>query len=88
MIGVNMNTFEEPPIKVAGHDVIFLSPTVAKITIHCPWPTPHIGMAITQEQVTFVKRNTEWVIHYMQEQGMVDKTMGMNIIVEIEHANQ
>ena len=88
-----MNTFEQkcneaPPIKIAGHDVMFLSPTVAKITIHCPWPTPHIGATITEQQVAFVKRNTEWVIHYMQEQEMIDKAVGMNIMVETEHLKQ
>lgn len=86
-----MNQYEQrcneaPAFKVHGHDVVLMSPYMAKITIQCPWPAPHVGQAPTESQITFVKTQTQSVVNYLlAEQFMVNGGAGVGIMVETNH---
>lgn len=76
------NCNQEPPFKVMGQDVVLMSPTRAKITIHCPWGRKD---PVTPERQTFVMTKTENVVNYMlAEQLMVNGGSGVGIEVETE----
>ena len=82
-----MNVYEkncnaEPSFKVTGQDVVLMSPTRAKITIHCPWGRKEPA---THERQVFLLAKTNNVVNYMLAEGMLKNGgAGVGIQVEVE----
>ncbi len=77
---------EQPAIKVRGHDVVIISPALARITIHCLWPPPHINQPPTDEQRVFVMTQTQNVVNYLlAEEFILGGGTGVGILVETKH---
>jgi len=74
----------EETFLIRGQEVCLLSPTIARVTIQCPFPATNHP---TEEQKTFVMRNTQSVVNYMLTEGIMSKT-GVGIMVLTNHPKQ
>lgn len=78
------STSTEPPsFKVHGHDVTILDDFHVQVIIHCNWV---LTQEITWEQKTFVTKQTEKVIKYLWNEGLVDNNKKLGVFVETRHS--
>ena len=80
MNAYEQNCNQQPVFKVIGQDVIIMSPTRAKITVHCPWGRRD---PVTPERQSFVMVKTRNVVNYMIAEGLLENG-GAGVGVEVE----
>ncbi len=65
------------------HEVILYSPTVAQITVLCPWPEELIGEPMTLEHQAFVQTQAKAVANYLLDEGFMDRKAPNGVNVKV-----
>ena len=77
-----MNNINTAGFEIRGHTVSLLSPSIARITIKCPFGRTDWA---TFEERSFVMNNTQSVVNYMIKEGFFSPEGGINIMVLTSH---